>query len=177
MPFNLLTGVYTPASGATTAQPAQVIASATWNTIFADLAAALTGMGTGTFVIPGPGRVTLSANVNFNAVADTPFIINYPPNFTRFRVAGAFISGASQTLTTSSVGLFTGTVATGQTIVAPVAVTVSTASQNANNNLQSLTIANQNTESYNVGTVYLRVTNAQGTVATGNVTLDYMMLP
>lgn len=38
-------GIYTPATGATVAAPGQVIASATWNSIHADLSTALTNVG------------------------------------------------------------------------------------------------------------------------------------
>lgn len=44
MPFNSA-GVYTPATGATTAAPGQLIRSAIWNGIFTDLSAALTLLG------------------------------------------------------------------------------------------------------------------------------------
>lgn len=45
MPYSV-TGVYTPAAGAESAAPGQVIQSAVWNAIFTDLAAALTLLGT-----------------------------------------------------------------------------------------------------------------------------------
>ena len=45
MPFNTSTGVYTPPNGAENAFPGQVIASATWNAIFTDIATALTQLG------------------------------------------------------------------------------------------------------------------------------------
>jgi len=44
MPF-ASSGVYTPASGATTAAPGDVIRSSIWNAIFTDLSAALTLLG------------------------------------------------------------------------------------------------------------------------------------
>jgi len=58
MPFNS-SGVYTPASGATTAFPGQVIASATWNAIFTDISNALTDLAQYAgleFVIDGGGQ-------------------------------------------------------------------------------------------------------------------------
>lgn len=45
MPFDADTGVYTPPSGAENAFPGKVIASAVWNAIFTDIAAALTQFG------------------------------------------------------------------------------------------------------------------------------------
>jgi len=44
MPFNSA-GVYTPAAGATTAAPGDIIRSATWNAIFTDITNALTLLG------------------------------------------------------------------------------------------------------------------------------------
>jgi hypothetical protein len=72
MPFDS-TGTYTPASGATTAVPGEVIASATWNAIFTDIAAALTQLGQSTSVqtpriITSPGSITV-------AVTDTVILI------------------------------------------------------------------------------------------------------
>jgi len=48
MSFNVVTGVYTPPAGATSAVTGQVIQSGVWNTIHADLSAALTGLAQGT---------------------------------------------------------------------------------------------------------------------------------
>ena len=45
IPYNHLTGVYTPPNGAENAFPGEVIASATWNSIFTDLSGALTFLG------------------------------------------------------------------------------------------------------------------------------------
>lgn len=44
MPFDSA-GVYTPAAGATTAAPGDIIRSATWNAIFTDISDALTLLG------------------------------------------------------------------------------------------------------------------------------------
>lgn len=65
MPFNAVTGVYTPAAGATTAAPGDIIASATWNAIFTDIASALTKLGQGQLVkgprlITAPGDITVA---------------------------------------------------------------------------------------------------------------------
>jgi hypothetical protein len=45
MPFNTATGQYTCATGATNAFPGEVIASATWNSVFTDIQTALTQLG------------------------------------------------------------------------------------------------------------------------------------
>jgi hypothetical protein len=51
LPFNPATGVYTPPTGAENAAPGEVIRSATWNTIFTDIAAALTQLGQSSWVV------------------------------------------------------------------------------------------------------------------------------
>jgi hypothetical protein len=45
VPFNLHSGVYTPASGATSAAPGLLIQSAVWNSVFSDISSALTTLG------------------------------------------------------------------------------------------------------------------------------------
>ena len=62
MPFSP-TGIYTPPTGAENAVPGAVIRSATWNSIFTDLATALTQLGEITWV-------------------QSPRVINTPGNFT-----------------------------------------------------------------------------------------------
>ncbi len=44
MPFDFATGVYTPATGAETAAPGQLIQSTVWNNIFTDISTALTAV-------------------------------------------------------------------------------------------------------------------------------------
>lgn len=65
MPYSTSTGVYTPASGATTATAGQVIASATWNGIFNDMTTAFTQLGQGTFAPPS-SVLTLVNGLNSN---------------------------------------------------------------------------------------------------------------
>src|SRR5689334_9490807 len=49
MPF-ATNGVYTPPTGAENATPGAVIRAATWNTVFTDIAAALTQLGENSYV-------------------------------------------------------------------------------------------------------------------------------
>ena len=67
MPYAPSTGIYTPASGAESAAPGQVIRSLTWNSIFTDLSTALTQVGAATWiksprVISSAGATTLLAS-------------------------------------------------------------------------------------------------------------------
>ena len=57
-------GVYTQVSGAITAAAGQVIQSAVWNNIHADLGNALTALGSGVINTPMPRNI-LSANGGF----------------------------------------------------------------------------------------------------------------
>lgn len=74
MPFNA-SGVYTPAAGATTAAPGDVIRSATWNAIFTDISSALTLLGQQLY------RVTL--------VTATPYVPLSTDAFLEVNFAGA----------------------------------------------------------------------------------------
>lgn len=72
MGFNTSTGVYTPYTGAESAAPGQVISSATWNSIFTDLSAALTLLGQQLY---GTTSVTASS---YTTVSTDAFIqVNY----------------------------------------------------------------------------------------------------
>jgi hypothetical protein len=83
MPFDPITKVYTPPNGAENATPGEIIASATWNSIFTDIANALTQLGQG--LITAPQRSITSAGnlpivgtdviLNINSTSDlTPII-------------------------------------------------------------------------------------------------------
>jgi hypothetical protein len=52
MPFNPTTKIYTPPTGAESAAPGGLIQSAIWNTVFTDMAAALSALGQQTAVPP-----------------------------------------------------------------------------------------------------------------------------
>lgn len=129
----------------------------------------------------GELAITLTG-INFNAAnTDNQLVIPYPPTYTRFVVIAAFISGASQTLTTATCGLFTATGGGGAGVVATgTAITVNTAAANTNNNCQSLTIVDGGTLAYSLATVpalYFRVQTAEGAAATATVTVFIRPLP
>lgn len=72
MPFDT-TGTYTPPLGSENAAPGQIIRSATWNSIFTDIANALTQLGQGQFV-QNP-RIITSVGSILVAAADTLILI------------------------------------------------------------------------------------------------------
>lgn len=115
----------------------------------------------------------IARNVDFNASnTDTPIPIVLPDGFSRYRVAGVRISGASASLTTATCGLFTAAAAGGTAIVTSgSSITVASGAENTNNNVQQLGVNNQNTITYNASTLYFRVQNPQGSAATGSVSI------
>lgn len=66
------TGIYTPPTGAENAAPGQVIRSATWNTIFTDIATALTQLGQASY-LNGPRTVSGSFTV---VTTDSTILVN-----------------------------------------------------------------------------------------------------
>jgi hypothetical protein len=130
----------------------------------------------GSTQVTGYGSLAFSklrtSGVNFNAGStDTTVTLNLPVGTTRYIVQSIWLSNASASLSTATVGVFTGAGATGQTLAATQAITVTTASANTIHNAQSLTLTNQATECYTATTLYINVANAQGSAATGDVTL------
>jgi len=113
----------------------------------------------------------VKTGVNFNAGnTDNAFAITIPNGFTRYRVSSAIISQASASLTTATCSLWTGAGGTGIALVASgSAITVNTANENTTNNSQSLTATGVATVT--AATLYFRVQTAQGSAATGTVTL------
>lgn len=119
------------------------------------------------FVITSPVTVDFNSGNTDNAVT-----IILPTGFTRYRVFAVCISGASASLTTATWGLFTSTGGGGTTLLTGQATTVSTASENTNNNMQRTGPATANTQSYTATPLYFRVQTAQGSAATAKVIIE-----
>lgn len=132
-----------------------------------------------------PSNILLTlTGVNFNAAnTDNAIPVALPSglNLTRFLINGIRISGASGSLTTSTVGVFTAVAAGGTAVVSSgTAVTVSTGADNSANNTQALSLAALNTNTAlqaNFPILYFRVQNPQGTAATANVTIEIRGFP
>lgn len=119
------------------------------------------------------GILNFTSSVNFNSAnTDTPISIALPSGVSRYALSTAIISGASTSLTTATLGIFTSTGGGGVPVVPTGAITVSTAAENTNNNMLSLTVTNFNTQCYNAATLYSRVSSAEGVAATANVTIS-----
>jgi hypothetical protein len=117
--------------------------------------------------------------VNFNAAnTDNPIPINLPVGYTKYRIHQIILSGATSSLSTATCGVFTQQSAAGLGVVASgTAITVTQTAGDTNNNMQSLTIVNQNTLALIDTTLYFRVQGAQGSPALGNVSVIYEPLP
>lgn len=116
-------------------------------------------------------------DVNFNQTnTDVPLTITLPGNVERYVVNSVRLANASASISTATVGVFTAAAAGGVTIAANQAITVTSATTDANNNTQSLTLTNANTESYNDTTLYVRIGTAQGSAATADVIVALHLL-
>ncbi len=132
---------------------------------------------------PPTGFICLIAKgVNFNAGnTDTVMPVYLPPGFTRYLVSTVRISGASGSLTTATVGLFTAAAAGGTAVIAsPTAVTVASGTDGAANSAQAISGSSINTVQWKQATtpnLYFRVMTPQGSAATADVYVTIIPLP
>jgi hypothetical protein len=131
----------------------------------------------------GPINIALikvtATGINVNSAnTDNSIGITLPSSADRYAVESVIISNASHSLSTATCGLFTSSSAGGTAIVTGgSAITVTATTDETNNNMQSLTVARQNTESYTAQTLYFRIGTAEGAAATGDVTITIRPLP
>jgi hypothetical protein len=87
MPYNT-SGVYTPANGAVNAFPGEVIQSAIWNAVFADIVAALTQVGQQQIIllpriITVTGNITVAVTDRIILIGASVSVINLPASATK----------------------------------------------------------------------------------------------
>lgn len=130
--------------------------------------------GVGTSAIANAGYIVVTRSVDFNSAnTDTAIAIPLPSGFTRYRLLGVNISGASASLTTATFGLFSAAAGGGTAVVASgTACTVNTASEDTATNMQFATVVAISTISHTYGTLYFRVQTPQGSAATAIVGLQ-----
>ena len=123
--------------------------------------------------------VSTILGVNFNlANSDNAIQIPLPTGNTRYRIENILISGANANLSTATCGVFTSTGASGTSVVTGgSAVTVTQTALDTINNMQNLTLNNQNTLALSDTVLYFRIANAAGLVATANLSVYYKPLP
>src|SRR5215469_14968541 len=108
--------------------------------------------------------------VNFNSSnTDNNLGVPLPVGFSKYRIHGIVISGATAAINSATCGVFTATGGSGFAVVASgTAITITTPNTDTNNNAQNLTIVNQNTMVLSDGVLYFRVQTPQGSAALGN---------
>jgi hypothetical protein len=110
--------------------------------------------------------------VNFNsATTDNSITIKLPFGVVNYAIDSIWISKASHTLVTATIGVFTAASAGGQTIAADQAITVTSGTADTNHNTQSLTLTNGTTECYNDLALFVRIGTPEGAAATADVTI------
>lgn len=120
-----------------------------------------------------PGNLEFRVTgINFNSAnTDTPVTLRMPPGITRYFVQGLRLSHASASISTATVGVFTGAGATGQTMAANQAITLTASAENTVNNGMTLAQTNAGTETYTSTTIFVRVGTPQGSAATADFTI------
>lgn len=118
---------------------------------------------------------SIKTAINFNSGnTDNAIPINLPPGYTRYRIHLILIFGATATLSTATCGVFTQQAAAGTAVVTSgTAITVTQTAGDTVNNMQSLSVNNQNTMALTDTTLFFRVQTAQGTSALGSVGIFY----
>lgn len=142
----------------------------------------LTTSGAVSFSGASPGMLLAKVTgVNFNSAnTDNAITISLPSGFTRWRMSSMVISNVSAVpLTTATFGVFTSTGGGGVTIVTGgTATNVTSIAANTAGNGQSLPVVVLGGSTWmNVSTIYFRVQTAQGSAATGDVTIAYIPVP
>lgn len=179
MAYSLTTGVYTPASGATTATAGQTIASATWNGIFNDITTALTLLGKADLMgINGAVNSVAQINatgVNFAASASDIATFSIPlPSSVGYSVRALYIGNAAATLGGVTVTLYTGAGATGNVVISSTATTVTATVvvAGAAATMQVLVPGSVNTVMFKASTLYLHISTSLATSSTADVALQ-----
>lgn len=136
------------------------------------------GLATGSYARQDGVRLVLTG-VNFNSTnTDNPIAVYLPGGSTteRYTVGGVYINNASASISTATVSVRTGPGATGATIAADQAITVTATAVTTVNNTMALTLTNASTEAYIAPTLYVRIGTAQGSAATADVIIVLNLL-
>lgn len=138
-----------------------------------------TGGGAG---VSPPGGAQASVKytlrgLNFNsATTDNPLTLNFPTGAKNYVVDFVYITNASHTLVTATVGVFSGAGGTGTTIAADQAITVTNGTANTALNTQALTLSPAATIAFNYNTLYVRIGTPESAAATADVTIGLRLL-
>ena len=114
-----------------------------------------------------------ASGVNANSVADTAVAIPLPSGFTKYRVEKVTALNPSISLTAAYGALYTASGGGGVAVCAPQALSgLTTNSANTAGNAIDLTQALAAATFFTAGTLYFRITTAQGAAATVDVAIE-----
>lgn len=115
--------------------------------------------------------------VNFNT-ATTDYTLNMPlpTGAKNYTVDFIYITNASHTLVTATVGVFSAAGGTGTTIAADQAITVTNGTANTALNTQALTLSPAATIAFNFANLFIRIGTPEGAAATADVTVGLRLL-
>lgn len=129
-----------------------------------------------------PGGATSSVKytlrgINFNsATTDNTLNLNLPTGAKNYTVDFIYITNASHTLVTATVGAFSAAGGTGTTFAADQAITVTNGTANTALNTQALTLSPAATIAFNFNQMFIRIGTPEGVAATADVTVGLRLL-
>lgn len=149
--------------------------------IGASSAASQNPIAGGTLVSPPGGATSLVKytlrGINFNSAStDNALTLNLPTGAKNYVVNKIYITNASHTLVTATIGVFSAAAAGGTTIAADQAITVTNGTANTALNTQALTLSPAATIAFNFSQLFIRVGSAEGAAATADVTVCLQLL-
>lgn len=115
--------------------------------------------------------------INFNsATTDNAISLLFPTGAKNYVVDKIYITNASGTLTTATVGVFSAASAGGTTLAADQAITVTSGTANTALNTQALTLSPAATICFNFKQMFIRIGTPQGVAATADVTIELRLI-
>jgi hypothetical protein len=128
----------------------------------------------GTGVAPSAVPYLLKATgINANSVADTLISVPLPSGFTKYRVNAVTAFNPLIPLGTAHAAVYTAAGAGGATVCSPQSLSsLSTSSANTNGNAVDLNLAAAVATFFTAGSLYFRITTAQGTAATVDAAIE-----
>jgi hypothetical protein len=178
MPFSGFPPVYTPPAAAENAFAGKTIASADWNTVFTDIQAGINSLAQS--LQTTSGKIFTKTTVAFSvSLTDFTFTVPIPTSmgFSRYQIDSIRVSGATATLTGSTVALFTAASGGGTQVLTSTATTVTSTVESTNNNSMTLNVANQSTQSFNNTSLFFRIMAANTANAAGSATVTLYVTP
>lgn len=134
------------------------------------------GSTVGGFAVPKMAEVAsymvVAKAVNANLVGDTPLVVPLPPGVTRYRFRRVTCLAPSTVLVAAQAALYNASGGGGTAICSPQALSgLTSSSPGVAGNAIDLTLALAQSIFFIAGTIYFRITTAQGSAATLDVAI------